>query len=123
MTAKRTVAVSAVLVILLALLAGCAATEAPPPTEVVAAATQAPAEPTEASAPTEAPTEEEAEPVVLRVGGLQDVDCWNPFSCTAIYMWGDLVVEAFTDQGPASEGCPGLPAVAESWERSEDGRT
>jgi peptide/nickel transport system substrate-binding protein len=123
MTAKRTVAVSAVLVILLALLAGCAATEAPPPTEVVAAATQAPAEPTEASAPTEAPTEEEAEPVVLRVGGLQDVDCWNPFSCTAIYMWGDLILEGFTDQGPASEGCPGLPAIAESWERSEDGRT
>ena len=63
------------------------------------------------------------EPVVLRVGGLQDVDCWNPFSCTAIYMWGDLLVEGLTIQGKASEGCDGEPALAESWEVSEDGYT
>ena len=63
------------------------------------------------------------EPVVLRVGGLQDMDCWNPFSCTAIYMWGDLIVEGFANPGPASEGCTGVPALAESWEVSEDGLT
>jgi peptide/nickel transport system substrate-binding protein len=64
-----------------------------------------------------------SEPVVLRVGGLQDVDCWNPFSCTAIYMWGDLLVEGLTIQGKASEGCDGEPALADSWELSDDGLT
>ena len=53
--------------------------------------------------------EEADSPVVLRVGGLQDVDCWNPFSCTAIYMWGDLLVEGLTIQGKASEGCDAEP--------------
>ncbi|HEY52258.1 MAG TPA: ABC transporter substrate-binding protein [Caldilineae bacterium] len=38
-------------------------------------------------------------------------------------MWGDLIAESFVDQGPSSEGCPGTPALAESWEASEDGRT
>ena len=60
---------------------------------------------------------------ILRVGGMQDIDCWNPFSCTAIYQWGDLILEGFVDQGPASAGCPGEPAIARSWERSADGRT
>jgi len=83
--------------------------------------TQAPEAPPEA--PPEQPTEESQEPVVLRVGGLQDADCWNPFSCTAIYMWGDLLVEGLTIQGKASDGCDGEPALAESIERSEDGFT
>jgi len=83
-------------------------------------------QPEETKAPAVAsaePVEQAQEPVVLRVGGLQDVDCWNPFSCTAIYMWGDLILEGFVDQGPSSEGCPGTPAIAKSWEVSEDGLT
>ena len=129
MTVKRDVYVSVILVVLIALLSGCGATEAPAPTSPPEPA-EAAAAPADEPAPTEAPeptatetSEEDAEPVILWVGGLQDVDCWNPFSCTAIYMWGDLSVEGFTDQGPASEGCPGLPAIAEAWERSEDGLT
>jgi len=84
--------------------------------------TQVP-EASDAEPASEAPGEENEESVILRVGGLQDVDCWNPFSCTAIYMWGDLILEGFVDQGPSSEGCSGTPAIAESWEVSEDGRT
>jgi ABC-type transport system substrate-binding protein len=103
---------------LLLLVAACSSADTEEPTippEATQAPTAAPAEPT-----AEAPSQE---PVVLRVGGLQDVDCWNPFSCTAIYMWGDLLVEGFTDPGPASQGCPGMPALADSWEVSEDGLT
>lgn len=85
--------------------------------------TAVPEEPTSAELATEAPVVETQEPVVLRVGGMQDVDCWNPFSCTAIYQWGALLAEGLTRQGKASEGCPGEPALAESWELSEDGYT
>jgi peptide/nickel transport system substrate-binding protein len=84
------------------------------------------AEPTEAPAATDTPVmeeEEEAEPVILRVGGLEDPDCWNPHSCTAIWFYGHLVVEGFADLGPASTGCAGVPRLADSWEVSEDGRT
>jgi peptide/nickel transport system substrate-binding protein len=114
MRAKQLAGMSVVLPVLVALLVGCGAAETPTPTSA----------PEPSPVPTEPPAEPTAEePAVLRVGGLQDVDCWNPFSCTAIYMWGDLILEGFVDQGPASEGCPGTPAIAESWERSEDGRT
>ena len=78
---------------------------------------------TEAS-PSEEPTEEEsAEPVVLRVGGLMDADCFTGGFCTGPAIWGYLVEEGLTDHGPASEGCPGVPRVAESWEASNGGRT
>ena len=36
-------------------------------------------------------------------------------------MLGSLVLEGFTDRGPASEGSMGVPKVADSWEISEDG--
>ena len=69
------------------------------------------------------PTEEmEEEPVVLRVGGLEDVDCWNPFVCASTWTFGHLIQEGLTDKGPVP-GCSGIPRIAESWEVSEDGRT
>jgi peptide/nickel transport system substrate-binding protein len=74
--------------------------------------------------PMEQPTEEEVdEPVLLRVGGLIDADCWNPFTCEFVYVAGNLVLEGLTGTGPASEGCPGVPRIAETWEASNDGRT
>lgn len=107
--------------VLLLTVAGCSSAEPEKPTAPPESqATEAPAA---AEPATEAPSEESQEPVTLRVGGMQDADCWNPFSCTAIYMWGDLIAESLVDQGPSSEGCPGKPALAESWEVSEDGRT
>lgn len=113
---KRWLIFGILILVLSALLLGCGtgATDeepAPPP----AAEEQGDDEPEQA--------EEADSPVVLRVGGLQDVDCWNPFSCTAIYMWGDLLVEGLTIQGKASEGCDAEPALAESWTQSEDGYT
>jgi len=108
------------IVVALALsLTGCGATEVPgevPEATVVA---------TEASAATQKPeptTAIEEEPVVLRVGGLEDVDCWNPFGCASTWTFGHLINEGFTDHGPVP-GCSGIPRLAESWEVSEDGRT
>ena len=69
------------------------------------------------------PTEQGAEPVVLRIGGLIDADCWNPFTCTAPYFWGNLILEGLVDLGPSSQGCPAVPRLGDSWEVSEDGRT
>ncbi len=107
-------------------LASCAATEAPVPTEAPAPTEVAPTEaaaeePTEVPATTEAPAAEE--PVILRVGILADVDCWNPYACASVWFQGHLLLEGFTDHGPASTGCEGVPRLAESWEVSEDGRT
>jgi peptide/nickel transport system substrate-binding protein len=104
-------------------LAACAATEAPAPTEVPAATEAAP-EATEAPAPTEeAQAEEEEELVVLRMGALQEPDCWNPYVCYFYWYFGHIVSEGFTEHGPASTGCEGRPRLAESWEASDEGRT
>jgi len=110
MSLKRILLISTTLLIA-ALLVGACQPAAPEEPEAAPDAEAAPA------------ADAAAEPVVLRAGGLQDADCWNPFSCTAIYMWGDLLVEGLTIQGKASEGCDGEPALAESWELSEDGYT
>jgi ABC-type transport system substrate-binding protein len=103
-------------------LVACGATEAPAPTEAPAA-TEAAQEATEAPAPTETPEPEEAEPVILRVGILADVDCWNPYACASVWFQGHILLEGFTDHGPASTGCEAIPRLADSWEVSEDGRT
>lgn len=96
--------------------------EAPAPTEAAEAkATEAPAA-TEVP-PTEAAVEKEGEPVVMRVGALQDTDCWNPYVCAGVWFWTHLVIEGLTDHGATSEGCAGVPRLAESWEVSDDGRT
>ena len=113
-----------VVVLFLLLVVACGGADIPEPT--------LPLEPVEATAPAEDSTvapeldgevAQADDTAILRVGGMQDIDCWNPFSCTAIYQWGDLILEGFVDQGPASAGCPGKPAIASSWERSTDGRT
>jgi peptide/nickel transport system substrate-binding protein len=62
-------------------------------------------------------------PVILRVGATYAPDCWNPFSCAAVWYFGHLVMEGFTDHYSTSDGCKGVPRLAESWEVSEDGRT
>jgi len=67
--------------------------------------------------------ESQEELVVLRVGGMSDVDGWNPWTNTSPYILGSLVLEGFTDHGPASEGFPAVPKLADSWEVSEDGLT
>lgn len=72
--------------------------------------------------PTEITEGTENEPVVLRVGVLEDVDCWNPFSCFAATYHTWLVYDRITDAGPVP-GCDGIPSLANSWEVSEDGRT
>lgn len=66
---------------------------------------------------------EDDEPVILRVGGLNSIDCWNPYTCTDVWYFGYLVMEGFADQGPASTGCEGVPRLADSWEASDDGMT
>jgi len=61
--------------------------------------------------------------VVLRVGGMSDIDGWNPWFNTSPYILGSLVLEGFTDHGPSTEGFPAVPRLADSWEVSEDGLT
>ncbi len=110
MTARRFIFVSATMLAILALVCGCSPKPGTQPEEPQAP-TVAPEEPIEVS----------QEPVILRVGGLTDADCWNPFGCTAPYMWGGLIYEGFADSGSSSEGCPSIPRMAESWELSDDG--
>jgi peptide/nickel transport system substrate-binding protein len=106
----------AALLVLALLLVSCGPRAAPTTT----APGEAPVQPTEEQVQ---PEEVEKEPVILRVGGLEDVDCWNPWSCTSIWFFGHLVYEGFTDHGSASTGCAGVPRLADSWEASEDGLT
>jgi len=102
----------AVIVVSVLLLSACGgtptpATEAPEPTEVAPP-------PTEEVKPTE-------EPVVLRVGILQDVDCWNPAACYSFWFTADLWADPYLGKGT---GCEALPTrLLDSWEMSEDGLT
>jgi peptide/nickel transport system substrate-binding protein len=89
--------------------------EAPTSAPVEAAETEAPPPPTEAPAP-------ESGTVVLRVGGLEDIDCWNPYSCSSHWPFNDLVYEGFTGHGK-EPGCDGVPRLADSMEVSDDGLT
>lgn len=114
----RTILFCLIAAILVVGLFGCG----PGPTEEATEAPEATTPPDEGEVePTEPPEEEEE--VVLRVGHMRAVDCWNPYSCTSVWFWGHLIIEGFADHGPASEGCPGVPRLAESWEVSDDGRT
>jgi peptide/nickel transport system substrate-binding protein len=103
--------------------AGCAPAvteQATQPPEVVGTATSAP-QGMEEPTPTE-PTEELEGPVALRVGVLEDLDCWNPWTCRAAWSYEKLVYEGLADHGPVP-GCPGAPLLADAWEVSNDGLT
>jgi peptide/nickel transport system substrate-binding protein len=101
-------------------LVSCGAQETPEPPAAPGEETAAP-EPVEEVPAAEEP--EEAEPVVLRMGSLEDIDCWNPYACYSFWDLGHIVAEGFTDHGPASTGCEALPRLAKSWESSDEGRT
>jgi peptide/nickel transport system substrate-binding protein len=67
--------------------------------------------------------EEEAgeEPVVLRVGWLDPIDCWNPFGCTSFWFTADLYGDPYFGKG---DRCKAIPTrLLDSWELSEDGLT
>ena len=116
MNTKRILLIGITLLIVLVLIIGCKpATPAEPDVQPEEAQT------TEEEAVSEEVEAEAAEPIVLRVGGLSDIDGWNPWSNTSPYTLGSLVLEGFTDRGPASEGFPAVPKLADSWEVSEDG--
>lgn len=105
--------VFSILLVLSLILASCSP-KTTPDTPAEPSAEEEPAQPAEA---------EDDEPVILRVGGMETIDCWNPYTCVSIWFYGYLVVEGFTDQGPASTGCEGVPRLADSWEVSDDGMT
>lgn len=68
------------------------------------------------------PTEVVEEPVILRVGLLTDVDCWNPWICGGFFIFQFLTHDGLSDFGPIP-GCQGVPGLAKSFELSDDGRT
>ena len=110
------------LVLILVLVSACS----PSPTETSAPEPEATdvaevVQPTEEEIAPEAPAGEE-EPVVLRVGGLVDVDCWNPWTCSGMWTFGVLLANTIAEQGPIP-GCPGEPLGASSWEPSNDFKT
>ena len=110
------------LVLILVLVSACS----PSPTETSAPEPEATdvaevVQPTEEEIAPEAPAGEE-EPVVLRVGGLVDVDCWNPWTCSGMWTFGVLLGNSIAEQGPIP-GCPGEPLGASSWEASNDFKT
>jgi peptide/nickel transport system substrate-binding protein len=78
--------------------------------------------PEEVTGPTEQEPPAEEEKVVLRVGQVEDYDCWNPWSCSSTWDKGYIVYEGLADHGPVP-GCDGVPSLADSWEVSKDGRT
>src|SRR4030042_251130 len=119
---KNSWLVIAAFVVLAMIITSCgpAATPTPVATEEVVQPTE---EPVQATQEQVQPTEAKEEPVILRVGGLEDVDCWNPWSCVSIWFFGYFVYEGFTDHGTASSGVAGEPRRADSWEASVDGLT
>jgi peptide/nickel transport system substrate-binding protein len=136
---KRKFGFVAMLVALMLALSACAQPTPEAETEPIAA-TDTPAGEEQALEPTEAeqapeptaeeqapePTEQEQAPaeekVVLRVGILEDLPCWNPYSCFSSLETNWLLYDRIADAGP-EPGCVPVPGLANSWERSDDGKT
>jgi peptide/nickel transport system substrate-binding protein len=103
-------------------LVGCvapAAEEDEKPTEVAAEVTALPTE-VEEIAPTQPVP---SEPIILRVGEVRALDCWNPFVCANFYYWYGLVMGNLMHAGPDDPSCAPVPYLANSWEVSDDGVT
>ena len=107
-------------VLLLGLLLSCSSPAPAPPTQEPAPVGQTSAPATVAPAPTAEPTKKAEGPVILRVGGVQGIDCWNPYSCSDHWDYNDLVYEGFNSHG---ERCKAEPRLADSMEVTPDGLT
>jgi hypothetical protein len=59
-------------------LSSCRPADTPQPTEA-----QEPE--VEATEPVTSEDSDEPQPIILRVGGVKDIDCWNLFSCSQIW--------------------------------------
>ena len=123
MSGKPTTCILILLIIsILVSLAGCGTSspgQATTPSDAPATAVDA-SEPTEGPAPTE-PAKQE--PVILRVGDVRVVDCWNPFTCANFYYWFGLVLGNLMHAGPDDPSCAPIPYHAKTWQVSEDGLT
>lgn len=122
---RKTLVIAVLLTFALILTACKAATPeaTSEPTEVPTAEESVPTETQEEAVetkPTE--TQEEKEEVVLRVGILSDLPCWNPYSCFSGIETNWLLYDRIADAGP-EPGCDPVPGLANSWEHSEDYKT
>jgi peptide/nickel transport system substrate-binding protein len=114
---KLTPILSIAMLLVLSVLAGCQPVATEEPT-IEPEETQLPIE------PTAVPTEKPEEPVTLRVGGVHDIDCWNPFGCSEVYNFLYFYVnESFMGYGKNITALPLRPQIAESMDVSEDGKT
>jgi peptide/nickel transport system substrate-binding protein len=115
---KKIIVISHLFILFALLFSACTSSDAPDVTE---------GPDDEGSETLEAPTEEDTDeppvdPVVLRVGGLEDIDCWNPFACPLNWDYNEFVYEGVNSRG-SDLSCKGDPRLAETIERSEDGLT
>jgi peptide/nickel transport system substrate-binding protein len=117
MKRKLLIAINLLIVVAMLLLSACASTATPESTDIPEV---------DDSETMETPTVDDedtpAEPVVLRVGAVTEIDCWNPFICPLHWDYNEMVFEGFNSRG-SDITCKAEPRLAESIELSEDGLT
>jgi peptide/nickel transport system substrate-binding protein len=117
MYGKRVYALFGLTIILVLILANCGSAETPSEEGTAIPVDSVPATP----APDEPVETPQTEPVTLRVGWLEPVDCWNPYAlCESYYLHADLVADFFMAFG-STPNCDAEPRLYESWEIAEDG--